>query len=214
MPILVPSPQLGTLGAITPLKSPAKNRKALFDFALVGPIAGIIASIAVLYFGLELTIYADDATYALFPNVPLYFLKQSALGGGVIDSVFGSTLLSAPDINKLIPVHPLVISGLTSLLINGYSLTPFGGTDGGRLILSSFGRAGALFEKVLALIVLVGVSLFTDQSSILVLVPFLVFFQGQLEIPCRNEVDGIDVSRGVAAVATAILYLLIVLPDV
>ena len=109
------------------MKSSPKNRKDLFDFALAGPLVGIVASLGVLYFGLELTIYADDATYALFPSVPLYFLKQSALGGGVIDSVFGSTMLSAPDLNKLIPVHPLVISGLTSLLVNGFSLTPFGG---------------------------------------------------------------------------------------
>ena len=114
------------MGAITSLKTPAKNRKDLFDFALAGPIAGIVASLAVMYLGLELTAYADDATYSMFPSVPLYFLKQSALGGGLIDNVFGTTLLSAPDLNKLIPVHPFVISGLSSLLINGYSLIPFG----------------------------------------------------------------------------------------
>eukprot|EP00815_Leptocylindrus_aporus_P003978 CAMPEP_0116066190 /NCGR_PEP_ID=MMETSP0322-20121206/10235_1 /TAXON_ID=163516 /ORGANISM="Leptocylindrus danicus var. apora, Strain B651" /LENGTH=776 /DNA_ID=CAMNT_0003552697 /DNA_START=177 /DNA_END=2504 /DNA_ORIENTATION=- len=204
-PTLIPSPQLGTLGAITSLKTPAKNRKDLFDFALAGPIAGIVASLAVMYLGLELTAYADDATYSMFPSVPLYFLKQSALGGGLIDNVFGTTLLSAPDLNKLIPVHPFVISGLSSLLINGYSLIPFGRTDGGRLVLSSVGRTGALFEKILALAVLVAASLFSSQTFVLVLVPFLVLFQGQLEIPCRNEVDGIDIPRGILSVATAIL---------
>lgn len=214
LPILVPSPQLGTLGSVTSLTSSPKNRNALFDFAIAGPLFGIIASLVVMYLGLEYTAYADDASYANFPAVPLYFLKQSALGGGLIDNVLGSTLLSVPDLNKLIPVHPFVIAGLSSLLVNALTLAPFGGTDGGRIILASFGRSGALFTKLVVLATLVVVSLFSNQPLVLTLVPFLVFFQGQLEIPLRNEIDGIDATRGAIAIATSILALLALIPDV
>lgn len=94
-----------------------------------------------MYLGLEYTAYADDASYANFPAVPLYFLKQSALGGGLIDNVLGSTLLSVPDLNKLIPVHPFVIAGLSSLLVNALTLAPFGG----RWMIVDLKTGGALF---------------------------------------------------------------------
>lgn len=58
------------------------------------------------------------------------------------------------------------------------------------------------------------VSLFSNQPLVLTLVPFLVFFQGQLEIPLRNEIDGIDATRGAIAIATSILALLALIPDV
>merc|ERR1719343_783076 len=55
VPNILPSATTGLAGSITPIKSPPPNNKALFDFAMAGPLAGLIVSIGLLFVGLELT---------------------------------------------------------------------------------------------------------------------------------------------------------------
>ena len=134
IPTLVPSLVTGITNTITSLKEPPKNRQALFDFAIAGPLVGIATSLAVLYYGLLATSTMDAASYANLPALPLEFLRQSSLGGAIIESVLGAGILDVPDAaagtaavaNLNIPLHPFAIAGYLGLLVNAISLWPVG----------------------------------------------------------------------------------------
>jgi membrane-associated protease RseP (regulator of RpoE activity) len=54
LPFFIPMPlsQLGTMGAFISMKSAPKNKRALMDIGVAGPLAGFIASLVVLWIGL------------------------------------------------------------------------------------------------------------------------------------------------------------------
>lgn len=126
-PTLVPSPVLGITSSITRLKSSPKDRQDLFDFAIVGPLAGMLCSAAFLFLGLALTASTDPSLYKNLPALPATFLQGSTLVAGAVEQILGSGYLQATDpINTLIHLHPLAIAGYAGLIVNALNLTPYG----------------------------------------------------------------------------------------
>lgn len=127
LPCVVPSVQLGITGTITPLKSPPPSLHALFDFAMAGPMAGILASIGFLVAGLGITAASDAAQAADLPALPLYLLRTSTLGGDMIELFLGKgTLMQALPSDTVLPLHPFAVAGFTGLLVNALALLPLG----------------------------------------------------------------------------------------
>ena len=116
---------------VTTFKTPPKNKEAMFDFSVAGPLIGIMASLAAVVLGSQLTLVSDPA---VLPGLPLEILRQSTLGGGIIDMVLGNGALSVPEgalgssavAGMVIPLHPIAIAGYISLFINALSLLPIG----------------------------------------------------------------------------------------
>jgi hypothetical protein len=132
-PTLVPSIASGLSGAVTSLKDPPKDKQALFDFAIAGPLAGITVSIIMLCVGMEATVNMDAASYADLPALPLTLLRQSSLGGGIIDGIApglldlpDAALNSKPIADVNIPLSPFAIAGFLGLMINAINLLPVG----------------------------------------------------------------------------------------
>jgi hypothetical protein len=81
--------------------------------------------------GSQLTLLSDPAT---LPCLPLDILRQSTLGGGIIDSILGAGVLNVPGgslgtaavAGMTIPLHPVAIAGYISLFVNALSLLPIG----------------------------------------------------------------------------------------
>jgi membrane-associated protease RseP (regulator of RpoE activity) len=201
------------MSSITRLRTSPKNREELMDFALAGPWAGIAASSIALMMGLDLTIGASPESAAYFPALPTSFLQASSLIASVVDSALPNSNILATGIDPATPVylHPLAIAGYAGLMLNALNLTPFGRTDGGRIALSMFGRSGA---QILSLITLITLLLagFVGNDSFLTYFLFVSFFQGELEIPMRDESDPIDASRIVLGLVTAAFVLLTLIP--
>lgn len=134
VPTFVPSLITGMTSTVTTFKSPPKNREAMFDFAIAGPLTGIAASIAALYLGLDFTLYSTAEASAQFPALPLEILRQSTLGGGIIESILGAGALSVPGgaegtsaISSInISLHPVAIAGYIGLIVNALALLPIG----------------------------------------------------------------------------------------
>ena len=107
------------------------NKQALFDFSLAGPLCGMLASLAALAVGTQLTLTSDAS---LLPALPLEILRQSSLGGGVIDGILGNGALNVPEgaigsqalAEMTINLHPIAVAGYLGLVVNALNVIPIG----------------------------------------------------------------------------------------
>ena len=95
-------------------------------------------------------------------------------------------------------------------------LTIFIGTDGGRLSQALFGRALSRFIQLLTIATLFITNLAGyDSYNIFiyyVLVYIYLFQQNETEIPCKNEVDDVDLGRGLFAICMGLFVALCLIP--
>lgn len=125
-PTLVPSLVTGITSSVTSFKSLPKNREALFDISLAGPLLGVIASLVALAIGSQLTLSSDPAT---LPSLPIDILRQSTLGGSIIDTIIQGALYvpdGASSSGLMVSLHPLAVAGYISLIVNALALLPVG----------------------------------------------------------------------------------------
>lgn len=128
----MPSIPLGLMGAITHIASPPPSLKAIFDFGLAGPLAGMAVSLALLVQGLSLTAALDVDHQALLPVFPTYMLRGSALGGTLTELFLGKGLLTQnPSEGSVLPLHAFAISGFSGIVMNALALLPLGRTYSG-----------------------------------------------------------------------------------
>jgi membrane-associated protease RseP (regulator of RpoE activity) len=130
-PTFVPSLITGITSSVTTFKAPPPNKDALFDFSIVGPLAGLLMSVAAVVVGSQLTLISDPAT---LPALPLEILRQSTLGGTIINDILGNGVLTVSEgargtqavAGMVIPLHPMAIAGYVSLFVNALALLPIG----------------------------------------------------------------------------------------
>jgi hypothetical protein len=219
LPTLLPFWSLPTMGAKTSLTTSPPDRTALFDFAIMGPLLGFIASGAFLAIGLQFTAAAEPAALQYFPALPVSLLKLSTLGGTLVDFFLSGggdisdRFITMQDGATPIPLHPLAIAGFVSLLVNALAMLPLGGTDGGRLSLSIFGRyghtiigAGVWFSVLIAS--------FTMERVDVLIGAWLInnIVQNDMEIPCRDEVSDVSLPRVLTAFTLWFITVLAIVP--
>jgi len=198
-PTILPAVTLPTFGCNTAIKTSPPNIKTMFDFALSGPVAGIVASFALLLVGLQMTTgTTDSSVYSYFPAIPIQILQFSRLGGSIVDASLGGVLTSSltSDV-PTIQLHPFAIAGYTGLVTNALNLLPLGNSDGGRISQAIFGRNGHSVIQGMIYLAIFGSSFFGfDQSNILLAYGlFCLFGQSELEIPCRDEIVPVPLPR-------------------
>jgi hypothetical protein len=126
VPVFVPSLITGVTSTVTTFKTLPKNKNDMFDISAAGPLAGIIVSSVALALGSKLTLVSDPAT---LPALPLDILRQSTLGGAIIDQIITGSLYvpdGAPTAGITIPLHPFAIAGYVGLIVNALALLPVG----------------------------------------------------------------------------------------
>lgn len=201
------------------ITSAPKNLQNLFDFALSGPLFGMFASLMLLLIGLENTLNVDAETFKYLPSLSVQYIQTSALAGSIVDAALGGGLLQSPATaaaSMMVTLDPLAIAGYCGLIINALNLLPIGGnTDGGRVASALFGRNGSLLIQGLTRVIVASAALFgNDPSHILILYAlFTLFTQTSSEVPCRNEIDSLDATRGVLAITVWILTAMILFPS-
>ena len=100
---------------------------------------------------------------------------------------------------------------VSRILSNVSLLNTLTGTDGGRIALTLFGRSGTQFVSLITFIAMF-IQGVMGSDLLLFFFSFVIFFQSELEIPQRNEVDDMDFSRVLLATVTGVLVLLTLIP--
>jgi hypothetical protein len=77
-----------------------------------------------------------------------------------------------------------------------------------------FGRKGTYLVNTFTTVLLCGVGIigFDESRILLIYVLFTVLWQRELETPARNEVEELDLPRGVLGIATCLLVALVLIP--
>jgi hypothetical protein len=206
-PFFIPVPfALGTFGAYIRIKSLTPNRRALFDVAVAGPLAGLVFAIPALLIGLRLSrlIPAETlqayglAGFNVHSSILLAVLAKISLGGALSN---GQGLL----------LHPLAFAGWLGLVITALNLLPIGQLDGGHISHALFGTRNAHRVSVAGLTFLFLLAFFVSPS--LMMWAFIVLFiAGTRDVPAANDVTPLGMPRKLLAYFAFLLLLLIIVP--
>ena len=208
LPYFIPVPfALGTFGAFIQMKSPSKDRRALFDVGIAGPLTGLVFAIPALLIGLHYSTVlpaTDVATMAqrgsdVGSSVLFTLLAKLSLGGRLVE---GHNIL----------MSPLAFAGWLGILVTALNLLPIGQLDGGHVAHALFGRRKAEVIGMVALFALFLLALFVWSG--LLIWAIIVFFIAGIKSPLPlNDFSKLD-SRRVALGAFAFVLLFLMLTPV
>lgn len=211
LPYFIPLPLIsfiGTLGAFIRLKAPVRNRRALLDVGVAGPLAGMIFAIPILFYGLatsELDIIAappPGQSILLEGNSILYVLIKYI--------IFGQILPTGGIGGLDVQLNEIAWAGWVGLLVTSLNLIPIGQLDGGHVAYVLFGsKARQLFWPVI--IGLSGLILFTGSTMWIVWI-LMLFFLGRSYAAPLDDVTPLDSKRKWVAIFTLVLFVLIFAP--
>jgi membrane-associated protease RseP (regulator of RpoE activity) len=208
LPYFIPVPfALGTFGAFIKMRSPAEDRRALFDVAVAGPLAGLLVAIPALLIGLRssvITAATDAAAGGMMQHgasvgssVLLAFLAKLSLGPALLEG-------------HVLQLSPLAFAGWLGLLVTALNLLPIGQLDGGHIARAMFGsRAGATIGSVaMWTLLLLGVFVWPG----LLMWAIIVFFIAGRGAPPLNDLTPLSPSRRWLGYAAFAILAVIVAP--
>ncbi len=152
LPYFIPFPPIpgffnfGTMGAVIRTREAIPNNKAMFDIGVAGPLAGFVASVALLVYGFS-NLPGTEYLLNIHPN---YFSPE--YGADALSLEFGDTILFAAlrniftDPSQFIPPmseiyhYPYLLVGWFGLFITAMNMIPVGQLDGGHIVYSLFGN--------------------------------------------------------------------------
>jgi membrane-associated protease RseP (regulator of RpoE activity) len=146
LPYFIPVPFsiIGTMGAVIRMKGQMPDRKALFDIGVAGPLAGLVATIAVTAIGLSLPPEQIPTSVMNSPNaIQVEFGYPPLLE--LIAWVLGEQTTYPPGQS----VNPVVIGGWVGMFVTFLNLIPVGQLDGGHIVRAMLGEQQ---ERVAALV--------------------------------------------------------------
>ena len=127
LPYFIPAPSfIGTFGAVISMKELPKNRKAIMDIGVSGPLAGFV--VAVLAYALGLYLPSGQSTLTLSP------VGESMLSKFLIWLIRGEV----PEYASIL-IHPIGFAGWLGLFVTSLNLLPIGQLDGGHVSYALFG---------------------------------------------------------------------------
>lgn len=202
LPFFIPGvPPFGTFGAVIRIRGVIPDRKALFDVAAAGPLAGFAVSFPILVWG-------------LFHATPL---PPTQAGGALY---FGSPLLSMA-IEKLffggadLNVGSVYIAGWFGMLVTSMNLFPVGQLDGGHAVYALSRPLHRLLARftVVAVIVLVVVQtiLYRTLSAYTLWCAVLLLLRDR-HPRLADEVTPLDRGRRLGVALLLLLFVLSFIP--
>ncbi|MGD2177810.1 MAG: site-2 protease family protein [Anaerolineae bacterium] len=214
LPYFIPMPNLlGTMGAVITQKAPMRDRKALFDIGIAGPLGGLILTIPLLILGLTLSNVQPPPT-DLPPGVGILQEGNSLVYAALKYVVFGEWL---PSNGRDVWLHPVAFAAWAGLLVTMVNLIPVGQLDGGHVSYAVLGRRawGLGYLLVAAMLGWGGLLLLNGNQagSFWVLWGFLNMVLNRKHPPPLNDVTELDRGRVAVGVLMLIIFILMFMPS-
>lgn len=206
-PYFIPVPfALGTFGAFIQMRSLVENRRALFDVAVAGPLAGLVVAIPTLLVGLRLSQIIPAGT-----PVESHLMGGTSVGSSILFAVLARLSLGdALQYGHILRLHPLAFAGWLGLFVTALNLLPIGQLDGGHIARAMFGnRVGQTISSV-AMWTLILLALFVWPG--LFMWAIIIFFIAGRSMPPLNDVTPITPGRRWLGYVTFLILLLIIAP--
>jgi len=201
LPFFLPGiPPFGSFGAVIRIRGPIPHRRALFDIAAAGPIAGFLVALPVLVVGL---LQAEPFVPEPGENANGTF----SLGEPVALVMLARLLSLAADLE----VNSLIGAGWVGLLVTSLNLFPVGQLDGGHAAYAfsrRLHRALARATLVLLLgVVLIQIVIYSQFP------PYLIWFAVLLWMRDRHptlldESTPLGPGRKIVALCLALIFVL------
>jgi membrane-associated protease RseP (regulator of RpoE activity) len=193
-----PLPLTGTLGAFIRIRSRIPSKKALFDIAIAGPIAGFVVAVPVLFAGLMMS---------TVERVPKDF-EGIELGEPLLFRAAAWLIFGDLDGNLSINMHPMAFAAWFGLLATALNLFPIGQLDGGHISHAVLGRKSS-YVTLAMVACAVGLTFFSTSWLVwTILMLVMLFVMGPHHPPTLDEYTPLD--RGRVLLAFVALTMLIV----
>lgn len=193
--IPLPLPPLGTMGAVILQGRGVADRRMMFDIAVTGPIAGLVVTLPVLFYGIATSGYIPEAYGGGFD------FGQSLMVRWMIESCHGP----APA-GMVFEWNGFATAGWVGVFITALNLLPIGQLDGGHLMYTLVGRAAHWIAWALILSAAAAMVYYRVFSYVLLLI--LVTLMGPRHPPTANDKVALGWRRHVVG-WTTLAFLLI-----
>ena len=209
LPFFLPAPPLflaGTFGAFIKIQSPIGSRRALFDIAVAGPLAGFAVIIPVT---LAALLTRAPAPPELLTNLE----GMIVLNDPPLLQLLAWTLNI--DLSNIAP-NPFYFAAWIGLLVTSLNLLPVSQLDGGHTTYALFGKPahralGLIAFAGMLMLALLGWQWHNTPGGLLYAV--LLFILLRMPHPqVRNEAESLGPIRLAVAVLTLIVFLLAFTP--
>ncbi len=207
--IPMPLPPMGTMGAVIVQRAPMRNRKAVFDIGVAGPLGGLVVAIPLLILGLSLSSLQPPPA-----NVQEVLQEgNSLLYLGIKYLVFGKIL---PSNGEDVWLHSVAFAAWAGLLVTMINLIPVGQLDGGHVSYALLGRHSRILGSLLILAMLGwgGWNLVNGNQagSFWLVWSFLNMVMNQRHPPPLNDVTKLGRKRIILGVVVLVIFVLTFTP--
>ncbi len=200
LPYFIPAPMLfGTFGAIIRMRSPARDRNALFDIAAAGPLAGLLVALPALVVGLMWSQVAPSPGAAGFGGFGYSLLTRL-----FVHLRFGEL----PDGTALI-THPMADAAWVGCFVTALNLIPVGQLDGGRIAYALSSRRHRALG-IGAWLALLALGVVTGSGNWFLWAALLFFVVGFGHSPPLDDLTPLTSARrllGIACLALVVVLL-------
>lgn len=186
LPYFIPLPvaPLGTMGAVIFQSPGAATRKQMFDIAVSGPLAGLVATIPVLWFGLSNSYYLQ---------VPPNAGSGLAFGEPLLLTWMVELLHGPAGPNQVFVMNPVAMAGWVGLFVTSLNLLPIGQLDGGHILYTLIRSRAHMVALLLYGSAIAAVIFLGNTSFVLLLV--LLLLTGIRHPPTANDAEPIGWGR-------------------
>jgi membrane-associated protease RseP (regulator of RpoE activity) len=210
LPYFIPVPpvppfMLGTLGALIRLRGAVRDRRALFDMAVAGPLAGLVLAVPIYVLGLRLSSVIRLPVGAGAEGGFVQF------GDAILPKLIERLVLGPLPPGYDILLHPVGVAAWFGFFVTALNLIPAGQLDGGHIVYALFGRQHSLISK-LAVAALVAVGVVFGSVNWFVWAVLIVALMGFRHSPTMDDITPLDPWRRALGIFALILLLVLVPP--